>query len=136
MIMILGWSQKYVWGFWVFSYTSYYTLILTNMQKSALPKIIREELTRALVFGVGFFAILSLGFVWVASAASGGIFGDILNKILASGNWQTDTTGKVANSEKLDWSTADQFVRANPDQNCSPGCLSGFNPDGSKVCTP
>jgi hypothetical protein len=135
--MILGWSQKYVWGFWVFSYTFYYTLILIKMQKSALPKILREELTRALVFGVGFFTILSIGFVWVASAAtSGGIFGDILNRILASGNWQTDTTGKVANSEKLGGDTADKFVRVQPSQDCSPKCLSGFNPDGTKICAP
>jgi hypothetical protein len=33
------------------------------MQKSAISQMIREELIRALVFGVGFLTILSLGFV-------------------------------------------------------------------------
>ena len=99
--------------------------------------MIREELIRALVFGVGFLTILSLGFVGIASAASGGIFGDILNTILVSGNWQTDTTGKVKNTEKLGGDTADKFVRVNPLQSCNPGkCITGFNPDGSVNCTP
>jgi len=40
------------------------------MQKTPFSLLLRQELTRALVFGVGFFAILSLGFVSVAYAAN------------------------------------------------------------------
>lgn len=54
------------------------------MQKSPLSQILREEITRALVFGVSFFVILSTGFVSIAYAANGGKFGEILNNILAS----------------------------------------------------
>lgn len=72
------------------------------MQKIALSRIIREEVIRALVFGISFFAILSVGAASVAYAAvDGGKFGQILNLILASGNWATDTTGTVKNSAKL-----------------------------------
>lgn len=53
---------------------SNYILIFSNMQKIAFSHIIRQELTRALVFGVGFFTIMILGFVSVAYAANGGIF--------------------------------------------------------------
>lgn len=122
-----------------FSFLIYFqcTPFFINMQKSAISQMIREELIRALVFGVGFLTILSFGFVGIASAASGGIFGDVLNAILASGNWQTDTTGKVKNTEKLGGDTADKFVRVNPLQSCAVGkCITGFNPDGSVNCTP
>ena len=68
------------------------------MQKIAFSHIIRQELTRALVFGVGFFTIMILGFVSVAYAAPGGIFLDILNKILASGNLESPGDGTVKNA--------------------------------------
>ena len=71
------------------------------MQKIALSRIIREEVIRALVFGISFFAILSVGTVGIVYAADGGEFGRILNLILASGNWTTDTSGKVKDSAKL-----------------------------------
>ena len=71
------------------------------MQKTALSQVIQEELTRALIFTIGFFVMLSFGFVSVAYAANGGAFGDMLNKILASANWETDTTGTVKNSASL-----------------------------------
>ena len=44
------------------------------MQKIALSRIIREEVIRALVFGISFFAILSVGTVGVVYAADGGKF--------------------------------------------------------------
>ena len=52
------------------------------MQKSGLFALIREEATRALVFGVAFVVIVSVGFTGVAYAANGGIFGELLNLIL------------------------------------------------------
>lgn len=78
------------------------------MQKTPFSRILREELVRATVFGVGFFTILSLGFVSVAYAANGGKFGEVLNLILtgniagvAGRTWDTTTSGRVYDSEKL-----------------------------------
>lgn len=89
------------------------------MQKTPLSLIMREEALRALVFGLSFFVILTSGFVGVAYAANGGIFGDILNKILASGNWEAPGDGTVKNSQKLGGLTVDNFTR---------------NPSGGLVC--
>ena len=54
------------------------------MQKSPLSLLLREEAIRALTFG-GIFCVLVIATIaGVANAANGGLFGDILNKILAS----------------------------------------------------
>ncbi len=111
----------------------------TNMQKTALLNIIRQELIRALVFGLGFLTILSLGFIWIASAASGWIFWNILNNILASGNWETDTTGTVRNAEKLWNKLPTEFVKLNSNpanRSCAPKCVTWFDLDGSVQCAP
>ncbi len=81
------------------------------MQKSGLFALIREEVTRAIVFGVAFVVIVSVGFTGVAYAANGGKFGEILNLILASGNWETDTSGTVKNAKKFDNKDPSEFVR-------------------------
>jgi hypothetical protein len=106
------------------------------MQKIALSRIIREEVIRALVFGISFFAILSVGTVGVVYAADGGEFGRILNLILASGNWTTDTTGTVKNSEKL-WGKPDSaFVQTSGGFTCpqSNQCIYGLKADGTPMC--
>lgn len=54
------------------------------MQKNSLAKLAQEEITRAIIFASTLFIILAAGFGSVAYAANGGLFGDILNKILAS----------------------------------------------------
>jgi hypothetical protein len=107
------------------------------MQKIALSRLIREELTRALIFGVAFFIILSLGLVSVAHAANGGKFGEILNRILASGNWETDTTGTVANAAKLGGKLPAEFVPVKAGQSCASNkCITGFTTDGTVQCSP
>jgi hypothetical protein len=107
------------------------------MQKFSLSRILREELIRALVFGVGFVLVVSTGFVSVAYAANGGLFGDILNKILASGNWEAPGDGTVANAEKLGNIPASDFVKVKAWQSCGVGkCVTGFQPDGTVDCTP
>ena len=58
------------------------------MQKTPLSMILREEILRAVVFGISFFIVLTAGFIGIANAANGGIFGSILNSILASGDWE------------------------------------------------
>jgi hypothetical protein len=55
----------------------------------------------------------------VAYAANGGIFGDILNRILASGNWETDTTGTVKNAAKFDNKDPSAFVPVKAGQSCA-----------------
>ncbi len=42
------------------------------MQKNALSQIFREEILRAVIFGVAFFTILLSGFVGIAYAATDG----------------------------------------------------------------
>lgn len=81
------------------------------MQKIALSRIIREEVIRALVFGISFFAILSVGTVGVVYAADGGEFGRILNLILASGNWEAPGDGKVKDCEKLWGNLPSEYVK-------------------------
>ena len=59
---------------------------------------------RGIVFALAFLVTLGAGIVTVAYAAAnpGGQFGEILNKILASGNWQTPgENGKVKDAAKL-----------------------------------
>ena len=106
------------------------------MQKTPFSLLLRQELTRALVFGVGFFAILSLGFVSVAYAANWGIFGDVLNKILKSGNWEAPGDGTVKNAEKLGWKLPVDFVKAGGNRTCGAWqCVNGFdNTTGNVTC--
>ena len=47
----------------------------------------------------------------MAHAASGGKFGDILNMILASGNWGSPGDGTVKNADKLGGVAATDYVR-------------------------
>ena len=71
------------------------------MQKIALTRIMREEILRAVVFAATLFVILFAGFGTLAYAADGGIFGQILNSILASDNWQAPGDGTVKNANNL-----------------------------------
>lgn len=59
---------------------------------------------RGMIFGMSFLLVFLGGLSMTTMFASenpGGRFGEILNSILASGNWQTDTTGKVRDSARL-----------------------------------
>lgn len=112
------------------------------MQKTPFFSILREEFVRALVFGVGFFVVLSFWFVSIAYAANGGLFGEMLNLILtgnkagvAGRTWDTTTDGTVYNAEKLGWATAAQFVKVGGTKTCWAGqCVNGFDVDGNVSC--
>ncbi len=107
------------------------------MQKTSLSSIVLEELTRAFVFWVSFFTVLSVGFVSVAYAANGGVFGTLLNQILASGNWEAPGDGRVKNSDKLAGVDAINYVRIKAGQSCASNkCITGFQADGTVNCTP
>lgn len=72
------------------------------MQKNSLLTLMREEIMRAIIFASTLFIILVAGFGTVAYAANGGLFGDILAKILGISDITTYTgDGTVANSQKL-----------------------------------
>lgn len=72
------------------------------MQKTPLRELIQEELLRASVFFVGFFILFTLSFATISYAStSGGLFGDILNRILASGDFANPGDGTVKNADKL-----------------------------------
>lgn len=107
------------------------------MQKSGLFALIREEVTRAIVFGVAFVVIISVGFTGVAYAANGGIFGDLLNKILVT-PWDTPVNdGTVKNAKKFDNKDPSAFVPVKAGQSCASNkCVIGFLPDGTVNCTP
>lgn len=97
--------------------------------------IIREEILRALVFGVSFFIILTMGLVGVANAANGGIFGDVLNKILASGDWSNPGDGTVKNADQLDGLDSTNFIKPGVNRSCAaPQCIYGFDGVGNVLC--
>jgi hypothetical protein len=106
------------------------------MQKIALSRIIREEVIRALVFGISFFAILSVGAVSVAYAANGGVFGEILNLVLTGNRawvgwvtWEAPGTGIVHNAAALWGRPAADFVKVQSSQSCAaPKCITEINP--------
>ena len=100
----------------------------------------REEGTRAIIFSLSVLIITVIGSVGVAYAANGWVFGDLLNKILASGDWQTDTVGTVKNAQKLWGKDPSEYIRLASDpakRSCAADkCVIGFNTDGSVKCTP
>lgn len=84
-----------------------------------------------LVFFGGIAAMVAYG-----QSSSGGRFWEILNKILASGNWQTDDTGTVKNAEKLGGQPASAYQKiSSADQQCGAGmCMVGFSSNGTILC--
>lgn len=62
-----------------------------------------REILRAFVFSAFFVLFTTLGALGVASAASpdGGLIGQALNAILASGDWSQPGDGTVKNASKL-----------------------------------
>jgi hypothetical protein len=74
----------------------------------------------------------------LAYAASGGLFGDILAKILGISPAQVATysgDGTVANSAKLGGIPAAQFQKIVPGQSCGAGkCIYGYDTSGNILC--
>ena len=74
----------------------------------------------------------------LAHAANGGLFGDILAKILGITPSQVMTyagDGTVANAKMLSGITSDQFQKVAPNQSCGAGkCIAGFDPSGIVIC--
>lgn len=87
-------------------------------------------------FALGFLITLSITVTGVAFAAnSGGIFGNILNKILASGDYANPGDGTVKNAEKLWGTPATAFQKVAPGQSCGPGqCISVIDNNGIITC--
>lgn len=81
------------------------------MTKTPFFTILREEMLRALTFGLSFFLILSLGFVGIAHAANGGLFGELLNKMLVKSWDDPANDGTVKNALKLGGQDASGFVK-------------------------
>lgn len=87
------------------------------MANSPLAKTVKEEFIRAFLFA-SFLALFVATYAFAAvsypstspnSEVAGGRFADVLNRILANHNYQTDTTGVVANSAALGGVAADQW---------------------------
>jgi hypothetical protein len=92
---------------------------------------------RSFGFGIG-CAVALIGMIWIANAASGGFFGDILAKILGITPAQVTTytgDGTVANSAKLGGVPAAQFQKIVPGQSCGAGkCIYGYDTSGNILC--
>ena len=109
------------------------------MQKSPLFALIREEFIRAFVFGCIFVVTVSVGFTGIAYAANGGVFGNLLNQILASGNWESPGDGTVKNTTKLGGKLPAEFVplaTSTADRSCTLAnqCIYGFDTSGKGLC--
>lgn len=107
------------------------------MQKIALTKIIREEIIRACTFALTLFVLLFSGFATLAYAADGGMFGDILNKILVK-TWNDPTNdGTVKNCATLGNKTPAEYVQVPPGGwSCAnpTACIYGIDGAGSPMC--
>jgi hypothetical protein len=92
---------------------------------------------RSFGFGLG-FAVALVSMLGIAQAASGGLFGDIIAKILGITPAQVATysgDGTVANSKKLGGIPAVQFQQVAPGQSCGAGkCIYGYDTSGNVLC--
>ncbi len=106
------------------------------MQKNSLLTLMKEEVLRAVVFASALFMILITGFGAVAYAANGGLFGDILAKILGVPDVTTYVgDGSVANAQKLWGKDASNYQIVAPGQSCGAGkCVFGFDGGGNVMC--
>jgi hypothetical protein len=86
----------------------------------SLYRIVREEVLRAVIFFTTIFvlAVVSFGGIAYAVNTDGGLFGEILDKILASWDWKNAWDGTVRNANNLGGTPASGFQKINPWQNC------------------
>lgn len=105
------------------------------MQKTPLSQIIREEITRALIFAGVFFVIMVSGFSLTTYAAEGWLFWELLNKILVK-SWNDPTNdGTVKNAEKLNNTPASGFIKVPTNKECgSLQCVYGIDATGEFLC--
>lgn len=90
---------------------------------------------RGAIFGLSAFLVFGALQVW-AQWNPGGKFGEILSKILASGNWQEPKDGKVKDAAALGGVSADKFQQLGTKRSCAPNqCVSGFEANGDVRCT-
>lgn len=107
------------------------------MQKKSYFFLIIRFVVHGIISGSIAIAIFIIG-IWLlqswASENPGGKFWELLNKILASGNWQ-NSDGTVKNAQKFNGKTAQDFVPASKSQSCGENqCIYGFNSDGTVMC--
>jgi hypothetical protein len=107
------------------------------MQKTSFFQIVREEFLRATLFFVSFFILFLATFATITSASTtGGLFGDILNRILASSDFANPGDGTVKNAEKLGGEIASTYQKISaPNQSCGTNqCIYGFDVSGNILC--
>lgn len=105
------------------------------MQKYTLFSNLIRFCFYGIVVGISALVVFFGGiFVSIAYAQnnSGGIFGDILSKILASNNWQQPGDYSIKNAKQLNGIDAKEFqVIKNKTQQCPANqCVIGFNDNG------
>jgi hypothetical protein len=105
------------------------------MQKTRILSLVHEEIIRGIVFATTLMILFTAFFWSIAYTANpGGLFGEILNRILASGNWQTDTTGTVKNAEKLWNELPTVYMRATAIDCGTNKCIRGIDASGNPQC--
>ena len=106
------------------------------MQKNNLFWTIRTEVVRGVSFWLAFAVTILISIGGVAYAANAwGAFGEALNKILASSNWQAPGDGTVKNAKALGGKTVDQFAKIGSNRTCPENqCVYGIATNGNVLC--
>lgn len=128
--------NKNMFEFLEFLHTIDSIINFTSMQKIAMSQIFSEEILRAVIFSVSFFAIMLSGFVGMAYAATdGGYFGILLNKILVTAWDEPTNDGTVRNANNLGGQAANTYVPVGTNRSCgSNQCIYGFDASGDVQC--
>lgn len=98
---------------------------------------LKNSFFRWVAFALGFLLTLGIGFTGITFAAGNGwIFGDILNKILFSGDYtHVGEDGTVRNAQNLGGFPAANYQKTIAGQSCGGGmCIAGVNSDGTIIC--
>lgn len=88
---------------------------------------------RGAIFGLSAFVVFMIS-VAIASETTGGKFGEVLNNILASGNWE-NSDGTVKNALKFNGESVENFQKIGEKRTCEANkCVAGFDEQNNVIC--
>lgn len=108
------------------------------MQKTTIFSSLGKMALRGAIFGLSALVIFIAGIFTISYAAAqnpSGTFGQILNKILASGDWQ-NSDGTVKNASQLGGLDVSKYQKiSGSNQRCPTNkCMIGFDNAGNLLC--
>ncbi|MGP1582741.1 MAG: hypothetical protein ACTTH6_00715 [Candidatus Altimarinota bacterium] len=108
------------------------------MQKTTIFSSLGKFALRGAIFGLSALAVFVAGIFtisYVAAQNPSGTFGQILNKILSSGDWQ-NSDGTVKNASQLGGLDASKYQKiSGANQRCPANkCVAGFDNSGNLLC--